>query len=70
MDFWIARDEDGDLFLYNQKPSILKTGIDPWDCFQTPNKEFLVISNELFPEVTFENSPQKVELKLINNDSK
>ena len=66
MDFWIARDEDGDLFLYNQKPSILKTGVDPWDCFQTPNKEFLVISNELFPEVTFENSPQRVEINLIN----
>ena len=66
MDFWVARDEDGDLFLYNQKPSILKTEVDPWDCFQAPNKEFLVISNELFPEVTFENSPQKVELKLKN----
>lgn len=26
MKFWIARDEDGDLFLYNQKPSILRTG--------------------------------------------
>ena len=66
MKLWIARDEDGDLFLYNQKPSILKTGVDPWDCFQTPNKEFLVISNELFPEVTFENSPREVTLKLKN----
>jgi hypothetical protein len=44
---WIARDEDGDLFLYNQKPSILKTGVDPWDCFQAPNKEFLSIPNPL-----------------------
>lgn len=66
MKLWIARDEDGDLFLYNQKPSILKTGVDPWDCFQAPNKEFLSIPNELFPEITFENSPQEVELKLKN----
>ena len=53
-------------FLYNQKPSILKTGVDAWDCFQVPNKEFLVIPNDLFPEITFENSPQEVELKLKN----
>lgn len=65
MKLWIARDEDGDLFLYNQKPSILRTGAEPWDCFQAPNKEFLNISNELFPKVTFENSPQEVELKLV-----
>lgn len=26
------------------------------------------ISNALFPEVTFENSPQKVELKLVGYD--
>lgn len=69
MKLWIARDEDGDLFLYNQKPSILKTGVDPWDCFQAPNKEFLSIPNELFPEVTFENSPQEIEINLINHDS-
>lgn len=66
MKFWVARDEDGDLFLYNQKPSILKTGVDPCDCFQAPNKEFLVISNDLFPEVTFENSPREIELKVKN----
>lgn len=24
------------------------------------------LSNDLFPEVTFENSPQKVEFKLVN----
>ena len=67
MKLWIARDEDGDLFLYNQKPYILKTRVDPWDCFQAPNKEFLAIPNELFPEVTFENSPQEIELTLLIN---
>lgn len=69
MKLWIARDEDGDLFLYNQKPSILKNGVDPWDCFQAPNKEFLAIPNELFPEVTFENSPQEIEIKLVDNET-
>ena len=64
MKFWIARDEDGDLFLHNQNPSILKTEVNVWDCFEASDKDFLVISKE-FPEVTFENSPQEIELKLI-----
>ena len=56
---WIARDKDGGLYLWRNKPTC---GMDGkfyggtlrgalWGC--------------LFPEITFENSPQQVELKLI-----
>lgn len=63
MKFWIARDEDGYLSLFRDKPIIFNS---KWrngyaygtHCFRLPSG--------LFPEVTFENSPQEVELKFIN----
>ena len=61
MKMWIARDQNGDLFLYPIKPDryvteyyVFFNGDDWWN-----------IDSDLFPEVTFENSPQEVELKLI-----
>ena len=63
MKMYIARDEDGRniggaLFLYVNKPT-LNGGI--W----YGGEVFYTIDNRLFPEVTFENSPMEVELKLI-----
>ena len=61
MKLWIARDQNGDLFLYPIKP----------DRYVTENYVFFNdddwwnIDSDLFPEVTFENSPMEVELKLI-----
>lgn len=59
MKLWIARDRRGRLFLYEQEP-IYEFSIDEWfsDYYRLL---FEVID---FPEVTFENSPQEVELKL------
>ena len=61
MQLWIARDQNGDLFLYPIKPDryvtenyVFFNGDDWWN-----------IDSDLFPEVTFENSPMEVELKLI-----
>ena len=60
MKFWIARDSDGYSQLYVEKP-IKKDGY-----FETvPNTGWYTISHRLFPEVTFENSPQQVEIKLV-----
>ena len=78
MELWIARDKhipdgtfpypegfNGDLYLYSSEPYIKKNtsrdGI--WTCKQ---EEFIELDYKLFPEVTFENSPQKVKLKLVN----
>ena len=54
---WIARDKDGKLWLYIKEPIKLK------------EQELFIahrycIDNDLFPSVTFENSPHQVELKL------
>lgn len=59
MKCWIARDRNGRLYLHRQKPQLFsKAGIydsdDWWD-----------IDSEEYPEVTFENSPREIELKLV-----
>jgi hypothetical protein len=59
MRFWIARDEDDSLYLYDNVP--VKKEI----CFQPQRGyEMMKLDDRLFPEVTFANSPQEVELKL------
>ena len=59
MKLWIARDKDSDeLYLYKQKPTLTN------GCFFYDNDSW-EIDEENFPEVTFENSPQEVELKLV-----
>lgn len=65
MKIWIARDSNGELWAYDHKP-IKKDGIFQSDfeldkCFAFELPEFLL------NEVTFENSPKEVELKLIGN---
>ena len=62
---WIARDADETLCLYTTKPwKRVATDYhnNDFDC----DDEFMTIDNRLFPEVTFENSPQQVELKLVD----
>ena len=57
MKLWIAREKSGTLFLYRSMPikdTYIFKAISPYDYWLLPR--------ELFPEVTFENSPQKVEL--------
>ena len=67
MKLWIARDQDGDLNLFDVKPQ-------KEACFQGKDYLWVVprgymnqmtLKKESFPEVTFENSPQEVELKLV-----
>lgn len=59
MELWIARDKSGDLYLYKDKPKRRYTTFDSntgWTQWTFPST---------FSEITWENSPQKVELKLI-----
>lgn len=60
MRFWVARDEYGSLYLYDHIP--IKQGI--WFRSQR-GYDMMKLDDRLFPEITFNNSPQKVELKLI-----
>lgn len=65
MELWIARDKNKYISLYPSEPKKLKErGVfipkhnGPYiGCFTMDKKEF--------PEVTWENSPKKVELKII-----
>lgn len=59
MELWIARDLDGTLFLYDKKPI---KGIRRFNVRLFTHA--YRISSRNFPEVTFENSPQEIELKL------
>lgn len=61
MKLWIARNKSGALVLWFNKP--VKQGEGYYS-----NDGFFVLDSAQFPEVTFENSPQEVELKLINEN--
>lgn len=67
MQLWIARAESGDLKLYQTEPqqevSMLTGGI-----YWNDRLDSYKIDDRLFPEVTFENSPMEVELKLVSNE--
>ena len=61
MKLWIARDRDGDLYLYPSKP---RKGDYRFTCGYV-YEDYINLDSDEFPEVTFENSPQEVELKLV-----
>ena len=60
MKMWICRSRMGMLKISNEKPCLNKDGT-MWEAegcgYYLPFEEF--------PEVTFENSPQEIELKLV-----
>ena len=62
MKLWIARDSDDTLWCYDKKPFI--SGLS-FACEEGSELMFQIAS-KLFPEITFENSPREVELKLVN----
>lgn len=59
---WIARDKNG-LFIYTKEPMFFE-GLNEFGCMI--GEEFCELPSNWFPEVTFENSPQEVELKLVS----
>ena len=64
MKLWIARNEDGSLTLFGYKPFYNDITGFWYDVFELPVADDL--TSTLFPEVTLENSPQEVEIKLID----
>ena len=60
MKLWIARNTDNTLALFQSKPILEDLN---WD--ETLNEDYMFIPEYLYPEVTFENSPKRVEVKLI-----
>jgi hypothetical protein len=65
MKLWIARDKNGELYLYNTRPKKLSRFFG-----YNSGYDSMLLDESLFPEVTFENSPQEVELKLVDNETR
>ena len=63
MKMWIARDFDGTLVLSNRQPYLPNKCCDFF--FFGDDTSIYYLDENMFPEVTFENSPIEVELKLI-----
>ena len=64
MVLWIARNQDGSLWLHEEKPSLVYD--EERRKWYYEKGGFIDFYDEtLFPEVTFENSPKKVEIKLV-----
>ena len=66
MKLWIARQRDNSVYLFTHKPTLFcgrwcMNGVNQCYAKFCKNK----VSADMFPEVTFENSPQEVELKLV-----
>ena len=62
MKLWIARDKNDTLALYTEEPMLYYN-----EYYEGPYKSQRIdLDGNLFPEITFENSPQEVELKLVN----
>ena len=59
MIYYVAADRNGEVFLYEDEP-ILGNGY-----WQPSRHSYYKVSSSLFPNVTYENSPMKVEIKLI-----
>ena len=55
MKLWVTRDKDGMLIIHFYEPIL--------DGFEWVSLDYWVINEDMFPGVTFENSPQEVELK-------
>lgn len=62
MKLWIARDgSDNAIWCYDKEP--IKSVYD--FAWANDSKIMFQLPKENFPEVTFENSPQEIELKII-----
>lgn len=59
---WIARDKTGELNIFYGSEPFLMEDREMWN-----NEEglYIDIPSDSFPEITFENSPQQVEINLI-----
>lgn len=55
---YIARDKNGSLYIYENKPSVKSD-----DIFTTETGMVCQIESSFFPEVTFENSPKVLNVE-------
>lgn len=58
---WIAKDKSGEVYLYDYKP-VINTG---YFCPSPGHHSMMYIGKEIYPELTYENSPKEVKLTLL-----
>jgi hypothetical protein len=63
MKIWIARDWNNSLSLFSNKPKLKFVNMHGTRIWV--GDFAAAVKSDLFPEVTFENSPQKIEIKLL-----
>ena len=67
MELWIARDGDGSLCLFDDEPVL--RGNDRIDYLYFESKDlmkgYIKLPRDYFPDLTFEKSPRKIELKIL-----
>lgn len=62
MEFWIARDWDGlTLFQSESEPQLT----DDYLWYDNGDGDFMRLSEDLFSEITFENSPKKIKIEVL-----
>ena len=66
MKLWIARDSDNALFGFDEKPYLVTDPSVDLKLWTTKNGQIVDFWEGLFPEVTFENSPKQIKIKLID----
>lgn len=69
MTLYATRTKSGILKGFNNEPKYDKYK-DMWFCFKSGfglDTDFGIFMGDLFPEITFENSPKQVEIKLIDD---
>jgi hypothetical protein len=59
---WIARDKNGSLWLYTNKPTRKE------NVFADGKTFSLLVPQDLFDEVTWENSPKEAYLRLMEDE--
>ena len=64
MKLWIARDEDETLWIFEEYPIKKENIFYPTD-ITGKFTYYRSMPEDIFPEVTFENGPREVELKLV-----
>lgn len=55
---WVARDKNGELYIYSEKPK--RTQWLRW----AEGSAFLPLSHSLFPDLTWESEPEEVEITI------
>ena len=69
MKLFVARDLTGSVWAYRNKPILNKeTNEFESDSADLEHLDFMYLGADVLPEVTYENGPQQIELKLIKEE--